>query len=196
MRFHYVTSNIIITTIMLTTIIVLILSNTNTITYSTPQPNADSLIFEDSEIGVKFEYPNDWVRQDSFLYGPGSECSSLPCNRLPQVLVSKDAFVYEGFSLEDYLNQQKLYHEYAEGYQPIALNKTKIGENNAYNAFHYVYSTKSPLIMENEEIINHEIYTTKGINLYKISFTALHNEQYDKYLKSFKKMIDTFEIIS
>jgi hypothetical protein len=159
---------------MLMTTIVLILSNTNTIAYSTtPQPNTDSLIFEDSEIGVKFEYPNDWVRQDSFLYGPESECSSLPCNRLPQVLVSKDAFVYEGFSLEEYLNQQKL-----------------------YNAFQYVYSTKSPLIMENEEIINHEIYTTKGINLYKISFTALLNEQYDKYLKSFKKMVDTFEIIS
>ena len=85
MRFHYVTSNIIITKIMLMTTIVLILFNTNTIAYSTPQPNADSLIFEDSEIGVKFEYPNDWVRQDSFLYGPDSECSSLPCNRLPQV---------------------------------------------------------------------------------------------------------------
>ena len=36
MRFHYVTSNIIITKIMLITTIVLILSNTNTITYSTP----------------------------------------------------------------------------------------------------------------------------------------------------------------
>jgi hypothetical protein len=50
--------------------------------------------------------------------------------------------------------------------------------------------------MENEEIINHEIYTIKGINLYKISFTAIHNEQYDKYLKSFNKLIDTFEIIN
>jgi hypothetical protein len=50
--------------------------------------------------------------------------------------------------------------------------------------------------MENEEIINHEIDTTEGINLYKITFTALLNEQYDNYLKSFKKMIDTFEIIS
>ena len=194
MSFHYVSSNTIITKIMIIITIVLIIFNTNTIAYSTtPQPNTDSLIFEDPEIGVKFEYPNDCVRQDSFLYGAESECSSLPCNRLPQVLVSKDPTVYEGFSLEDYMNQQRLYHEYAEGYQPIALNKTKLGENNA---FHYIYSTKSPLIMENEEIINHEIYTTKGINLYKISFTALHNEQYDKYLKSFKKMIDTFEIIS
>jgi hypothetical protein len=193
MSFHYVTSNLIITKIMIMTTIVLIIFNTNTIAYSTPQSNDDSLIFEDPEIGVKFEYPNDWVRQGSFLYGPGSECSSLPCNRLPQVLVSKDAFVYEGFSLEDYMNQQRSYHEYAEGYQPIALNETKIGEKNA---FYYVYSTKSPFIMENEEIINHEIYTTEGINLYKISFTALLNEQYDKYLKSFKKMIDTFEIIS
>ena len=193
MSFHYVTSNLIITKIMIMTTIVLIIFNTNTIAYSTPQSNDDSLIFEDPEIGVKFEYPNDWVRQGSFLYGPGSECSSLPCNRLPQVLVSKDAFVYEGFSLEDYMNQQRSYHEYAEGYQPIALNETKIGEKNA---FYYIYSTKSPFIMENEEIINHEIYTTEGINLYKISFTALLNEQYDKYLKSFKKMIDTFEIIS
>jgi hypothetical protein len=41
--------------------------------------------------------------------------------------------------------------------------------------------------MENEEIINHEIYTTKGINLYKISFTALHNEKYDKYSKIIQK---------
>ena len=73
MRFHYVTSNIIITKIILITTIVLILSNTNTITYSTPQPNADSLIFEDSEIGVKFEYPNDWIREGSFLYGPESD---------------------------------------------------------------------------------------------------------------------------
>jgi hypothetical protein len=193
MRFHYLTSNIITTKIMLMTTIVLMIFNTNTIAYSTPQPNADSLIFEDPEIGVKFEYPNDWVREDSFLYGPESECSSLPCNRLPQVLVSKDPTVYEGFSLEDYMNQQKLYHEYAEGYQPIALNETKIGGKNA---FHYVYSTKSPFIMENEEIINHEIDTTEGINLYKITFTALLNEQYDNYLKSFKKMIDTFEIIS
>jgi hypothetical protein len=193
MSFPYVTSNIIITKIMIMTTIGLIIFNTNTIAYATPQPNADSLIFEDPEIGVKFEYPNDWVKQGSFLYGPGSECSSLPCNRLPQVLVSKDPTVYEGFSLEDYMNQQRSYHEYAEGYQPIALNETKIGERNA---FHYVYSTKSPFIMENEEIINHEIYTTEGVNLYKVSFSALLNEQYDKYLKSFKKMIDTFEIIS
>jgi hypothetical protein len=193
MGLHFVTSNIIITKIMIMITIVLIMFNTNTIAFSTPQSNADSLIFEDSEIGVKFEYPNDWIREDSFLYGPESECSSLPCNRLPQVMVSKDAFVYEGFSLEDYLNQQKSYHEYAEGYQPIALNETKIGGKNA---FHYVYSTKSPFIMEKEEIINHEIYTIEGINLYKISFTALLNEQYDKYLNSFKKMIDTFEIIN
>jgi hypothetical protein len=44
------------------------------------------------------------------------------------------------------------------------------------------------------EIINYEIYTTEGINLYKISFTSFLDEQHDKYLNSFKKMIDTFEI--
>ena len=44
------------------------------------------------------------------------------------------------------------------------------------------------------EITNYEIYTTNGINLYKISFMAILDEQFNKYLKSFKKMMDTFEI--
>jgi hypothetical protein len=44
------------------------------------------------------------------------------------------------------------------------------------------------------EIINHEIYSTEGVNLYKISFTAILDEEFDKYLNSFKKIIDTFKI--
>ena len=43
--------------------------------------------------------------------------------------------------------------------------------------------------------MNYEIYTTEGINLYKISFIAILDEQLDKYLKSFKKITDTLEII-
>jgi len=46
------------------------------------------------------------------------------------------------------------------------------------------------------EITNYEIYTTNGINLYKISFMAILDEQYDKYLNLFKKMMGTFEITS
>jgi hypothetical protein len=32
-----------------------------------------------------------------------------------------------------------------------------------------------------------------GINLYKISFMAILDKQYDKYLNAFKKMMGTFE---
>ena len=46
MRFHFVTSNIIITKIMIMITIVLIIFNTNTIAFSTPQSNADFLISE------------------------------------------------------------------------------------------------------------------------------------------------------
>jgi hypothetical protein len=194
MRFHYVTSNITITKIMIMTTFVLILSNTNTIAYSTPQPNAESIIFEDPVSGVKFEYTNDWIRQGSFLYGVGSECTSLPCLRLPEVSVITSPTAFEDFSLANYTKQQSLYHEDSAGYQPIALNETKIGDGR--DAFQYIYSTTSPFLTENDEIINHEIYTTEGINLYKITFTAIQDEQYDEYLNSFNKIINTFEIMN
>ena len=45
------------------------------------------------------------------------------------------------------------------------------------------------------DIINYEIYTTEGINLYKISFAATNDEQFDENLKSFRKIMDTFEIV-
>ena len=38
------------------------------------------------------------------------------------------------------------------------------------------------------EIMNYEIYTTEDINLYKIFFTSIPDEQLDKYLNSFKKI--------
>ena len=142
-------------------------------------------------MGVKFEYTDEWVRQGSFLYGAESECSSLPCMRLPEISISTSPTVFEGFSLENYIQQQIHYHKLSEGYKPIAFNETKIGENDA---FQYVYSTTSPFIMENAEIINHEIYVTEGIYLYTISFKAFLDEQIDKYLNSFKKIINTFTI--
>jgi hypothetical protein len=172
-------------------IIMLITYNTN-LSYS--QSNGDSLIFEDPVSGVQFQYTDEWIRQGSFLYGADSECTSLPCVRLPEVSVSTSPIAFEGFLLANYTKQQSLYHEDSAGYQPLTLNETKIGSSER-DAFQYIYSTTSPFLSVNDEIINHEIYTTEGIYLYKISFTALQDEQFDKYLNSFKKIIDTFKII-
>jgi len=115
--------------------------------------------------------------------------------RLPEISVSVYPIATEDFSLENYTKEESYYHNLSEGYKPIALNETTIGQDK--KAFQYVYSTKSPLLMEeaSNELVNYEIYTTEGINLYKISFTAIQDEQFDKYLNSFKKIIDTFVII-
>ena len=172
-------------------IMILITSSTN-LSYS--QSNEDALIFEDSILGVKFQYTDEWIKEGSSLFGAEAECSSLPCMRLPEIFVSVSPIVTEDFSLENYTQEQHFYHDLAEGYKPVALNETKIKDKKA---FEYVYNTKSPLLMEeaSNEIRNYELYTTEGINLYKISFTTIQDEQLPKYLNSFKRMLDTFEII-
>ena len=192
MKFQYISSNkVLMMSIMIITMI-LITSNT-ILSYS--QSNADSLTFEDPLSGVQFQYTADeWIQEGSSLFGAESECSWLPCMKLPEISVSVYPIAMEDFSLENYTQEQSFYHNLSEGYKPIALNETKIGEKKA---FQYAYSTKSPFLMEeiSNEIMNYEIYTIEGINLYKISFTAILDEQLDKYLKSFKKIIETLEII-
>lgn len=185
MKIHYILTNIVF---MIMMIMLLTSSNTN---LSFSQSNTDSLTFEDPLSGVQFKYTDEWVKEGSSLFGAEAECSSLPCMKLPEISVSVYPIVTEEFSLENYTKEQISYHNISQGYTPIALNETNIGEKKA---FQYTYSTKSPLLMEeaSTEIMNYEIYTTEGINLYKISFTAIIDEQFDKYLNSFKKIIHTF----
>ena len=190
MKFQYISSYKLL---MMSIIIMMILTTSNTdLSYS--QSNGDSLIFEDPLSGVQFQYTDEWVKEGSSLFGAEAKCSSLPCMKLPEISVTVYPIATEDFSLENYTREESFYHNLSEGYKPIALNETTIGEDK--KAFQYVYSTKSPLLMEeaSNEITNYEIYTTNGINLYKISFMAILDEQYDKYLNSFKKMMGTFEI--
>jgi hypothetical protein len=192
MKFHFISSNKILIMPIMIIMMILITSNTN-LSYS--QSNTDSLTFEDPLSGVRFQYTADeWVKEGSSLFGAEAECSSLPCMKLPEISVSVYPIAMEDFSLENYTQEQSFYHNLSEGYKPIALNETTIGEGK--KAFQYAYSIKSPLLMEeaSNEIMNYEIYTTEGVNLYKVSFTAILDEQFDKYLNSFKKMMDTFEI--
>ena len=190
MKHHYIPCGCICLIIFIISI-TSIASNSNTI-FS--QSNTDLLTFDDPLLGVKFQYTDEWVKEGSSLYGAKTECSSLPCMRFPVITVSVYPIVAEGFSLENYTKEQKLFHDLAEGDKPIALNNTHIGTKNATQ---YIYSTKSPFLMEeaSNDIINYEIYTTQGINLYKITFASLIDEQFDKNLNSFKKIKDTFEIV-
>ena len=170
---------------------IILLTSSNITNLSFSQSNTDSLTFEDPLSGVQFKYTDEWVKEGSSLFGAEAECSWLPCMKLPEISVSVYPIATEEFSLENYTKEQVSYHNISEGYTPIALNETNIGEKKA---FQYVYSTKSPLLMEeaSNEIMNYEIYITEGINLYKISFTSIMDEQLDKYLNSFKKIIHTF----
>src|SRR5687768_9240961 len=166
--------------IMIMMALMLIASTTNII-FS--QSSTDSLTFDDPLLGVKFQYTDEWIKEGSSLYGAKTECPSLPCMRFPVIAVSMYPIVAEDFSLDNYTSEQRVSHEFAEGYKPIALNNTKIGEKNATQ---YIYTTKSPFLMEeaSNDIINYEIYTTEGINLYKISFASILDEQFDKNLNS------------
>jgi hypothetical protein len=193
MKFQYISSYKILMMPIMIIILISTTSNSN-LSYSQSQSNGDSLIFEDPLSGVQFHYTDEWVKEGSSLFGAEAECSSLPCMKLPEISVSVYPIATEDFSLENYTQEQSFFHNLSEGYKPIALNKTTIGEEK--KAFQYAYSIKSPLLMEeaSNEIMNYEIYTTEGINLYKISFTAIRDEQFDRYLNSFKKIMDTFEI--
>ena len=177
------------------TVMIILLNCSNSAKLSHSQSNNDSLTFEDPLSGVQFQYTDEWVQQGSSLFGAEAECSWLPCMKLPEISVSVYPIVTEDFSLENYTKEESDYHNLSEGYKPIALNETTIGQDK--KAFQYVYTTKPPFLMEeaSNELVNYEIYTTEGINLYKISFTAIQDEQFDKYLNSFKKIIDTFGII-
>lgn len=186
MKFLYIINVCIIVSMIAITLV-----TTSNITFS---QSSNSLTFDDPLLGVKFQYTDDWIVEGSSLYKATSECASLPCMRFPVMSISTYPIVSEGFSLDNYTKEQSAYHDLAEGYKPIALNNTKIGDKNATQ---YIYSTKSPFLMEeaSSDIINYEIYTTQGINLYKISFAATNDEQFDENLKSFRKIMDTFEIV-
>ena len=190
MKLRYIASK----TICLIIIIIAITLVASNFTMIFSQSTTDSLTFDDPLLGVKFQYTDEWIKEGSSLYGAKTECPSLPCMRFPVITVSMYPIVAEDFSLDNYTSEQRVSHEFAEGYKPIALNNTKIGEKNATQ---YIYTTKSPFLMEeaSNDIINYEIYTTEGINLYKISFASILDEQFAKNLNSFKKIKDTFEIV-
>lgn len=65
--------------------------------------------------------------------------------KLSEISVSVSPLVTEDFSLENFTQEQSFYHNFSEGYKPIALNETKIGEKKG---FQYAYTIKPPLLME------------------------------------------------
>ena len=124
MKFQYISSN----KVLMMFIIIMMILTTSNINLSYSQSNGDSLIFEDPLSGVQFQYTDEWVKEGSSLFGAEAECSSLPCMKLPEISVSVYPIVTEDFSLENYTQEQTFYHNISEGYKPIALNETTIGE--------------------------------------------------------------------
>jgi hypothetical protein len=123
MSFNYISTNFVF---MIMMIILLSFSNITNQSYS--QSNTGSLTFEDPLSGVQFEYTDQWIQEDSSLFGVEAECSRLPCMKLPEISISVYPIVTEDFSLENYTQEQISYHNTSQGYTPIALNETKIGE--------------------------------------------------------------------
>ena len=52
--------------------------------------------------------------------------------KLSEISVSVSPIVTEDFSLENYTQEQSFYHNFPEGYTPIVLNETKIGDKKGF----------------------------------------------------------------
>lgn len=186
MKFQYIITNITFIIILWT----LIFTNINLVI---TQSIDDSLIFEDRLSGVQFKYSDEWVKEGSSLYRAETECSQLPCVKLPEISVSVSPIATEDFSLENYTKEQTIYHEFADDYKPISINNTNFGDRDV---FQYVYSTQLPFLMEHVsgEMMNYDIYFTEGINLYKISLKSVVDEKLNTYLDSFHHIMNTLKI--
>lgn len=156
---------------------------------------AETLTFEDNLIGIRFEYPTDWTVEGYNLYKTDlSECSTLPCIRLPEISIDIKPIVPTVFSLENYVQEQNQSKSFLGQYNLLEINKTKIGSKDAIQ---HIYLSELPSIGEEfiQKIIKYDIYTTEGGNLYKLSLTAKEDQDLSSTLGTFRNILKTFEII-
>jgi len=155
----------------------------------------ETLTFQDNLIGISFQYPANWTVEGYNLYKTDlSECSTLPCIRLPEISIDIKPIVPTVFSLENYVQEQNQSKSFLSQYNLVEINKTKIGPNDAIQ---HIYLSELPSIGEEfiQKIIKYDIYTTEGDNLYKLSLTAKEDQDLSSTMGTFRNILKTFEII-
>lgn len=150
--------------------------------------------FEDNNLGVKFPYPEEWNVEGSNLYTKSiTECTAVPCIRLPEISIDVSTIGSGVPSLENYTKEQNQTKSFSSDYQLVEINQTKVGDKDA---FQHIYSTKLTTIGgPPEDIMKYDVYIKEGIKLYKLSYTSTLAE-FAKYLGSYKNIIENFQILS
>jgi hypothetical protein len=154
---------------------------------------SENLTFEDNNLGIKFQYPEEWNVEGSNLYTKSiTECTTLPCIRLPEITIDVSSIGSE-VPLENYTKEQNETKSVSSDYQLVEINKTKVGDKDAFQ--HIYFSKLISIGGPSQDIIKYDVFIKEGTKLYKLSFTSAFDE-FKKYLDSYKKILDNFQIIS
>lgn len=155
---------------------------------------SETLTFEDNSLGVKFQYPEEWNVEGSNLYTKSiTECTTLPCIRLPEISIDVSTIGSGVPSLENFTKEQNETKSVSNDYRLIEINQTTVGDKDA---FQHIYLSKLTSIGGPEEdILKYDVYIKEGSKLYKLAFTSTFDEL-TKYLDSYKNILNNFQITS
>ena len=140
--------------------------------------------YENSTFGIRVQYPSDWKKFEDFR---GSWFRNL--NESVNIRVESTPF--QNGNLEEFtMKQINGTRQQFPGQVLVESNETKIGDN--YTAYRIVFTF--PVIPADlQKTKEMQVWTVNGSRAYVISyFTKI--EDYDKYLPSAQKIIDSFRI--
>lgn len=163
-------------------------SETNTATdggqQEEQQPRAMEgfLVYEDITNKFTVQYPANWQKQENVYGTHGVQFSPTATDR-DNVLI--DVLTQPGLTLDSWTQEKLASIRSREGSQIIHSSPTLLSGSPAYEATY---------IWEGDKIM--ELWTVVGDRLYAISYVAVGEEKFQKYLADVKKMLDSFMIMT
>ena len=140
-------------------------------------------VYENRELGIKFEYPDDWTPPFElgglmFLYAPGVGGEN--------VNISVDDSLDVSLSSDDL--------EAAARLTVVTLNGTRLESGwtslGGYPAYEIAYTVE----LDGETFYSRQVFMARGRTQYVLTYTAFPSTYMD-YLDEFQDMIDSFELL-
>ncbi|MEH2402436.1 PsbP-related protein [Nostoc sp.] len=144
--------------------------------------------YEDSEVKIKLKYPETWNREDLKNPITGEWVKFSPKQSTTKTSQEQVTITIENFSgtLEDSKNKFIDNIKNFQNGQIISSNSTTLAYRPAYQL---IYTVKDG----DNNLKNWRIWTLKGDKTYIIVYTAAIDD-YDKFVKTTEKMIQSFKI--
>jgi hypothetical protein len=171
--------------------------NNSTNTRDTTGSNPGFLIYENSTLGIKMQYPSNWTKQMS---GRGVTFSVLFSNRnttnSEQFLAKLNASALTGFptnlSIKDMADRVvNSYRHFLHDFQIQSFTNTSLAGNNAIKIVYAYTDSKNNMFNASD------IATIKNDKLYVIQYYYYaKSPKSESYFQTLHRMIDAFQIIS